>query len=249
MRFHTLVLEGDKKAERKEREEHQPVYTKSAYLRRKQMESRAPLKNRSFYLCRMIEEDLKGIDIDGSGKITICAHQVHTYPVEVKYICDRHFHVSIYYLEQEQIDAIEKAVDEGTEPVVIAGILRDSLLDISRQNNRSEDVAQRIENAFERIINSHFVREERIAKLTKRSGSTGMTAEVYRVLSEEVGECWYVKITDRKGNLLRQETMGSGTRYVDRLGSRLYAKSEWREDTFVITERFGKVVFSISVLS
>lgn len=97
----------------------------------------------------MIEEELKGIDIDGSGKITICAHQLH---------------ISIYYLEQEQTDAIEK-----------------------------------IKNAFECIINNHFVREERIAKLTKRSKSTGLTAHVYRVLSEEVGEDWYVKITDRKG--------------------------------------------------
>ena len=98
MSFTHLCLKAIKK-QKKERAEHLPVYTPNAYLRRKQIESQAPLKNRSFYLCRMIEEYLKGIDIDGSGKITICAHQVHTYPVEVKYICDRHFHVSIYYIQ------------------------------------------------------------------------------------------------------------------------------------------------------
>lgn len=35
--------------------------------------------------------------------------------------------------------------------------------------------------------------------------------------------------------------------YADRLGSRLYAKAEWQGGTFVIFERFGKSVFSVSV--
>ena len=247
MKLHTLVLEGDKETEKKAKEEHLPVYTKSDYLRRKRRESLPPLFNRSFYLCRMIEEELKGIGIDGSGKITICAHQVRTYPGEEKYICNHHFHISIYYLDKEQIDAIEKATDKGTESIVIAEILRDSLLDIAQLSNCSEDVTKKIESAFECIINSNFVREERIAKLTKRSKSTGLTAHVYRVLSENMGEGWYIKITDRKGNVLCQETIGSSTRYVNRLGSRLYAKAEWQGDTFVIMERFGKVVYSINV--
>ena len=244
MKFNTLVLESDKETEKKA---HLPVRTTSDYLRRKRRENLPPLINRSFFLCRIVEEELKGIDLDGSGKITICAHDIRTYPREDKYICDPSFHISIYYLEQEQIDALDKAVDNGSESIVIARVLRDSLLDIARRSNRSEEIIQTIENAFEHMINSHFAREERIAKLTKRSGNTGLTASVYRVLSEETGEGWYIKITDRKGNVLRQETIGDGTRYVNRLGSRLYAKAEWREDTFVIMERFGKVVFSIDL--
>lgn len=247
MKFRMLVLEGDKEAERQVKENPRSVYTKSDYLRRKRRMGLPSLFNRSFYLCRMIEEELKGIEIDGSGKITICAHRVHMYPGEEKYICDRYFHVSIYYLEQEQADAIEKAAGEDAEPTVIAGILRDSLLDIAQRSNCSGEVAEQIERAFKNIINNHFVREERIAKLTKRSKSTGLTAHVYRVLSEEAGEGWYIKITDRKGNVHRREPIGNNTRYVDRLGSRLYAKAEWRGDTFVILDRFGKDVFSISV--
>ena len=74
MRLHTLVLEGDADAEKNR--PHPPAHTKQDYLRRKWIESRPPLRNRSFYLCRMIEEELKGIAIDGSGKITVCAHQI-----------------------------------------------------------------------------------------------------------------------------------------------------------------------------
>ena len=247
MKLHTLVLEGDKETEKKVKEEHLPAYTKSDYLHRKRRESLLPLFNRSFYLCRMIEEELKGTEIDGSGKITICAHQVRAYPGEEKYICDHYFHISIYYLDKEQIDAIETATDEGSESIVIAEILRNSLLDIAQRSNCSEDVTKKIESVFECIINSHFVCEERIAKLTKRSKSTGFTAHVYRVLSENTGEGWYIKITDRKGNVLCQETISSSTRYVNRLGSQLYAKAEWQGDTFVIMERFGKVVYSITV--
>lgn len=244
MKFHMLVLEGDKEAEKKK--EHLPVYTKQEYLRRKWREDRPPLHNRSFYLCRMIEEELKGVDLDGSGKITICAHRNRLVPGREKYICDEKFHVSIYYLEQAEIRQIEEA-DKDTEPMVVLEILRNALLDIARRNQGSEDTAEKIERAFEGIISHHFVREERIDKLTKRSRSTGLTAHVYRVLSAEVGEGWYLKMTDRKGNILSQETMGGDIRYVDRLNSRLYAKSAWRGNTFVMLERFGREVFSISV--
>lgn len=74
MKLHMLVLEGDKEAEKIAKEAHLPINTKSDYLRRKRRESLLPLSSRSFFLCRMIEEELGGIDIDGSGKITICAH-------------------------------------------------------------------------------------------------------------------------------------------------------------------------------
>lgn len=142
MKFHMLVLEGDKETEKKAKENPTHMRSKSDYLRRKRNESLPPLRNRSFYLCRMIEEELKGIDIDGSGKITICAHQIHMVPGEEKYICDRKFKISIYYLEQGQIDAIGEATRD-TEPIVIAGILLDSLLDIAQRNNCSEDVTKK----------------------------------------------------------------------------------------------------------
>lgn len=115
--------------------------------------------------------------------------------------------------------------------------------------NALTDILQKIEIAFERIINCHFIREDHIDKLTKRAKTTGLAAHIYRVLSAETGESWYIKIEDPKGKVLRQETIGSSTGYVDRLGSRLYVKAEWRGDTFVIIERFGKEVFSLSVSS
>ncbi|MCI8688589.1 MAG: hypothetical protein HFF57_09870 [Lawsonibacter sp.] len=246
MKLHMLVLEGDRSAEKKQREAHPPVYTKSGCLRRKWVENRPPLHSRSFYLCRMITEELKGIDIDGSGKITVCAHQIRLVSGEEKYICDHRFHISMYYLEPEEIDAIDGA-DEDTEPMVMWGILKNTMLDIARRNHCSKDVAEKIEQAFEHIINSNFVREERIDKLTKRAKGTGFTAHVFRTLSAETGEGWHLNITDQKGDVRCQETIDGGIRYVDRLGSRLYAKAEWRGNTFVILERFGKEVFSITV--
>lgn len=246
MKFHALVLEGDRKAEKEKKEKHLPMYTKDDYLHRKQMENRPPLHNRSFYLCRMIEEELKGVDIDGSGKITICAYQVQSVPGKEKYNCDHYFNISVYYLEQEEINAIEKA-DKNTEPMIIWGILRNSLLDISQRNHCSEDITKKIEGAFENIIHNHFIREERIGKLTKRARNARLTAYVYRILSDETGEGWRVKIADRKGNIYCQAAISNDIRYVDRLGSHLYAKAEWHGNTFVILNRFGKDVFSISV--
>lgn len=193
----------------------------------------------------MIEEELKGLDIDGSGKITICAHQIRNVPGNEKYICFQNAHVSLYYLEQEEIATIGEA-DSDTEPMMIWKIVRNALLDIAQRNHCPKDVTEKIEKAFEHILNSNFVREERIDKLTRQANHTGLTAHVYRVLSAETGEGWYLKIADRKGNIYCQETIDSETRYVNRLGSHLYAKAEWRESTFVILERFGKDVFSIN---
>lgn len=243
MKFQLLVLEGDRKAEKEKMEKHCPMHTKDDYLHRKQMENRPPLHNRSFYLCRMIEEELKGIDIDGSGRITICAYQV---PGKKKYICDHYFNISVYYLEQEEINAIEKA-DKNTEPMIILGILRNSLLDIAQRNHCHEDVTKKLKGAFENIINNQFVREERISKLTRRNKNIGLTAHVYRILSDETGEGWYLKIVDRNGNIYCQAVISEDVRYVDRLVSRLYAKAEWHGNTFVILNRFGKETFSINV--
>lgn len=244
MKFHTLVLEGDNRAEKDK--PHVAAYTKKDYLRRKWFENRPPLRNRSFYLCRMIEEALKGVDIDGSRCITICAHSIRLFPGNDKYICDQEFHVSVYYLEQEEIIAIEEA-DKDTEREIILGVLRKSLLDIAQRNSRSEDVIKRIERAFEWIISIDFVCEEAISKLTKRSKGTGLIARMYRVLSAETGEGWYLKIIDKKGAVICQKTIGPHLGYVNRLDSRLYARAEWQGDTFVIFERFGKKVFSLSV--
>ena len=246
MRLHMLVLEGDQTAEKEKREEHLPVYTKRDYLRRKWIESRPPLHARSFYLCRMIAEELRGIDIDGSGKITICAHQVRHRPGNEKYICDRECNISIYYLEREEILALEEA-DEDTEAMVMWEILRSALLDIAQRNHCADGVMENIRASFEHIVSSHFVREEPIAKLTKRNKNTGLTARLYRVLSPEAGEGWYLKIADRKGTVHCQAVIDDGTQYVDRLGSRLYEKAEWRGNTFVILERFGKDVFRIDM--
>jgi len=243
MKFRTLVLEGDKKADRGEGS--LSAYTKQAYLRRKWQENRPPLRNRSFYLCRMIEEELRGLDLDGSGKITVCAHGDRVVPGEEPYICDQNFHVSIYYLEQPEIQALEEA-DEDAEPMVMWGILRKALLDIAVRSRCPAAAAERIEEAFARIAGSRFMREERIARLSKRAQNTGLSAHVYRILSAEAGEGWYLEMTDRKGTVLCRETIGGGTRYVDRLHSRLYAQSEWRGDRFVILERFGGEVFSVS---
>ena len=185
MKFHTLVLEGDRKVEKEK--PHSPVYTKNDYLRRKWIEGRPPLHNRSFYLCRMFEEALRGIEIDGSGKITVCAHQIRLRPGAEKYIWDPYFHVSIYYLEQAEIDLIEEA-NKDTESMIVLNILRTTLLDIAKQSKCSEDITKKIEQTFEWIVSSHFICEQPISRLTKRSRDNGLTANVFRVLSAETGE-------------------------------------------------------------
>ena len=64
-------------------------------------------------------------------------------------------------------------------------------------------------------------------------GTGGLTALTE---GEEVLARVLYRLTARRGALP----------FLPRLGSRLYARAEWRGDVFVITERFGKEVFLIS---
>lgn len=125
--------------------------------------------------------------------------------------------------------------------------MKNSLLDIAKRNNCSNNIIQKIEQSFEYIANNNFTRKEQIDKLSKHSKKIGLTAHVYRILSAEKGEGWYIEITDRKGTVFCQETIGKTTQYVDRLNSHLYTKAEWRENTFVILDRFGNEGFKINV--
>ena len=102
-------------------------------------------------------------------------HTFCHFPGNEKYICYHELNVSIYYLEQEEIIAVEEA-DKDTEPMRVGKILRNALLDIAQRNQCAEDVVEKIQMAFKHIANSRFVREERIDKLTKRAKNTGLTA-------------------------------------------------------------------------
>ena len=243
MKFHKLILEGDKDIENKITKDLH-INTKNQYLNYKLNKRKIPLYNRSFYICRMIEEELKGIEIDGSGKITVCAYNNHL--GSEKYICNKNFNISIYYLEQEEIKTLEE-VKPDIEATVICNILKNSLLDIAKQSNCSNIIIQKIEQSFKCIANSNFIRKEHINKLSKHSKRIGLTAHIYRILSAEKGEGWYIEITDKKGTIFCKETIGNNTQYVDRLNSYLYSKSEWRENTFIILDRFCNEVFNIIV--
>lgn len=249
MKLHTLVLEdGEDGANAGANQIQEPVRTRADYLRRKQLESRPSLRCRSFGLCRMIEEALRGTDLDGSGKLTVYAGQDRLFPGKGGYIRDAGFQISVYYLDPEEIRALAEA-DPAAEPQVIWGILRRVLLEIARRNGRPREILDRVEAAFDRIAAGGFTREDRVARLTKRSADGGMTAHVYRLLSAGSGEGWRMDVTDRRGRVLCQAVMDRDTRYVNRLASRLYDRAEWQGSAFVILERFGREVFRIDVPS
>lgn len=41
--------------------------------------------------------------------VFICAHQIRLVPWKGKNICNHNFNISVYYLQEEEINAIEKA--------------------------------------------------------------------------------------------------------------------------------------------
>ena len=132
----------------------------------------------------MIEEELKGLDIDGSGKITICAHQIRNVPGNEKYICFQNAHVSLYYLEQEEIATIGEA-DSDTEPMMIWKIVRNALLDIAQRNHCPKDVTEKIEKAFEHMSREFFHNILQRNREIERETMLGIEREVEGFVSPE----------------------------------------------------------------
>lgn len=221
MKFSTLVLEGDRKAEKKSGGKY--------------------LYCQYFHITRMLSELLKGINLDGSGKLTVIAVPA---PNEKKYIQSKSFNVSMYYLEENEIDLIRD--ERKIEDTMVLQILVNALLDIAEKNNCDEFVIEKIKDAATLIRKNNFVYSEKINRLSKKSKCHGVSANVYRTFSKEVGEGWNIRLIDSVGNTIYVGNMINTPSYVDRLNN-YYSKATWVDRRFVVFDRFGKEVYDLDI--
>ena len=224
MRFSTLVLEGDTKEEKKLGKEY--LYCKY------------------FHITRMLSELLKGIDLDGSGKLTVVAKPASN---GEKYIQSKLFNASIYYLGADEIDLIAN-ITKCTEDITVLQILINVLLDIAKKNNCDEFVKKKIKDAADFITENEYVISEKINKLSKKSKCYGVSANVYRTFSKEVGEGWSTRLVDLVGNEIYTENMVNSPSYVDRLNN-YFSKAIWADKKFIVFDRFGKEVYTLDISS
>lgn len=223
MKFSTLVLQGDKEKERLKKE-----FLYSKY----------------FHITRMLSELLKGIELDGSGKVGVVAKPS---PNGEKYDRCEFFKVSIYYLEEDEIDLIKNAA-KGNEDSTVLQILTNALLDIAEKNNCDESVRKKIQDASDFIVENKYVISEKIKKFSKRSATYSVSANVYRTFSKELGEGWSIRLLDSARNEIYAESMVEIPSFIDSINNH-FAKAAWEDKKYVVVDRFGRESYSLDISS
>lgn len=218
MKFSTLVFEGEKTE--------------------KQLGSKC-LYCQYFHITRMLSELLKGINLDGSVKLTVIA----TPAPKEKYIQNKFFNVSMYYLDENDISLIKA---KKTDDSIVLQILVNALLDIAKTNNCDEFIIKKINDAATLIKTNNFVYSEKIHRLSKKTKRYHISANIYRTFSKQVGEGWDIRLMDLAGNTIYAGNMINTPSYVDRLYN-YYSQSTWIDTKFVVFDRFGKEVYALDI--
>jgi len=214
MKLNQLIVQGNKKLE------------KNSGLK--------PLFWKFHHITELFIEFLPKIDIDGSSKIVIYAdkNQQDT----SKYICDKYFGVSIYYLEENQIEELK---NEQTDECMTR-LVEESLIDIAKRNDVEDSIIYVIEETADKIRNLQYSTRKRITKLSKKSPCGSFRVDVYRCLSRELGESWFVEIEDKNKRLLRKQWITEVPGHLDRLD--FFKKSIWEDGKFVLKDNLDKTV-------
>lgn len=220
MKLSKLVLEGDKKIEK--------------------LNKANPINFQSYHVTEIFMNFLPKIDLDGNDKLVIYFKEKPEF--EERYVCDKDFHVSWYYVDRSDIDKLKK-LDKNTLNEYYLNIIARTLKDIGQQNNCGEEVFTIIEETVQKVIKSNFELTQKINRLSKVSQDKQFKSKVYRHIDNQ-GEIWYVELEDNNKNIYKYDIMKKPS-HISKLD--FYKKSQWKNGEFILLNKLDQVVATIQV--
>lgn len=222
-KFALLVIEGDKNFEKT----HNVI----------------PVIWQAFHVIEIFMHYLPKIDLDGSSKLCILFREKKD--TEQQYMQSDYFGVSIYYVDEAEIDR-QRGLKKEEEEEYYLNIIVDTLKYIAKINNRDGEIFNIIDETAQKVRDNNFDLTLQIKKLSKASANRQFKANVYRHINNK-GESWYVDMIDKKNkntsriciDLLQKPT------FVSQTG--VFVQSKWEENRFIVSDRFGKVAAVIDV--
>lgn len=202
-----------------------------------------PIRWKSHHLTELFMELCPKLDLDGNGKLTIFATRNRRENAK-KYNNYKEFHVSSYYLEEEQIKNLELLDLEEAENYIL-DIIEQVLTDIIERNSGDEEKNSIIKATVNQILEEDFSLKKKIKILSKKENKGKYNAEVFRCLDKKLGEAWCVEIHSGTSSQTRVEWLTSRPDYLDRRD--YFKKSKWEDNKFVLTDRLGADIAAINV--
>ena len=230
MKLHTLCFEGDYALEKKEKEKSNYCYVNLYVV--------------TFGIAQFILTELQPIDLDGCGKLTICANvepQNETY--ESGYHTSPELGVSWYNLDIEtsrklySLKRFSKAFSEELSnefEVYVANTIMDILVEIDRVQGGKNRLAERCNDILERMRKCGCEKEILLKKYSKLRRDRKYRAMVYRCIGHGIGDAIRVDLV----NCITEEVVVS--RWLEELPHTIdmagaVTKTAWDGNAFNVT--------------
>lgn len=221
-KFSILVIEGDRDYEKT----HNVV----------------PVNWQAFNVIETFMHFLPKMDLDGSSKLSILFRKKKD--TEQQYTQSDYFGVSIYYVDEAEIDR-QRGLKKDEKEEYYLNIIVNTLKWIARAQGSDAALMKIIDETAQKVRDNHFELTLPVKKLAKSSADGRFRANVYRHISNQ-GENWYVEIKDKNKNISRHniDLLGKPS-FVSQTG--VFSQSEWEGNRFVIKEKFGRVTATIDM--
>lgn len=201
-----------------------------------------PVNWQAFNVIETFMHFLPKMDLDGSSKLSILFRKKKD--TEQQYTQSDYFGVSIYYVDEAEIDR-QRGLKKDEKEEYYLNIIVNTLKWIARAQGSDAALMKIIDETAQKVRDNHFELTLPVKKLAKSSADGRFRANVYRHISNQ-GENWYVEIKDKNKNISRHniDLLGKPS-FVSQTG--VFSQSEWEGNRFVIKEKFGRVTATIDI--
>ncbi len=230
MKLHTLCFEGDYALEKREKEKSNYCYVNLYAV--------------TFVIAQFILTELQPIDLDGCGKLTICANvEPQNEAYEPGYHTSPELGVSWYNLDLEtsrklySLKRFSKAFSEELSNEFenyVANIIMDILVEIDRVQGGKNSLAERRNDILERMRKCGCEKKILLEKYSKLRRDKKYRAMVYRCIGHGIGDAIRVDLV----NCVTEEVVVS--RWLEELPHTIdmagaVTKTAWDGNEFKVT--------------
>ena len=232
MKLRTLSFEGDSVLDKKEKE-------KSNYYL-------VSLNATTFGIAQFILTELMPIDLNGCGRLTICANVEQEMDGRPGYTSIPEMGVSWYNLDHETSrrlydlkrfsKAFSKELSNEFEQFV-ANIIMDVLVEIDRTHGGRNRLAERRDDILNKMRECGCKKEILLEKYSKLRRDRKYKAKVYRCIGHGIGDAIRVDLVNCKtDDIVVSEWLDDLPHNVEMAGA--VTRTSWKGDAFNVT--FGR---------
>lgn len=194
------------------------------------------IRHLSHHITQIFMEFLPKIDINGSSKIVVSLG-----PRGDEDLFDNVLGSTNIFVESFDFKNF-LSLNRRSQDIELLEELRRALIAIATKRESNDAIVEQINQTAEKVLKTNFQLETPVKKLSKTSKNKKHKINIFKVLNAEVGESWYCQ--DQlfpKNKIWMHEPPG----FIDR--SDFFKTAELVENSYLIKNRLGKIVFELPI--